>query len=113
MMTDAMRFPMHALLRADAKARTHNAMIVAVAMTAFAVVLTAALLIPGKTFVTTMPQDVFIFIDGAYRLAHGQVPHLDFQTPLGALGFVLPYLGLAISGDYGATMPTALALAGR
>lgn len=79
-------------------------------MTAFAVVVSAMLLIPGKTFVTAMPQDVFIFIDGAYRLAHGQVPHVDFQTPLGALGFVLPYLGLVISGEYGATMPTALAL---
>ena len=110
MVTDAMRFPMHALLRADAKAQEHNTLIVAVAMAALAIVLSAILLIPGKTFVTVYPEDVFIYIDGAYRLAHGQVPHVDFQTPLGALGFVLQYLGLVISGDYGATMPTALAV---
>ena len=48
MVTDAMRFPMHALLRADAKARKHNTLIVAVAMTAFAVVVSAMLLIPGR-----------------------------------------------------------------
>lgn len=110
MLTNAMQFPIHALLRADAKAREHNTLIVTVAMSALAIVLSAILLIPRKTFATRWAEDVFFFVDGAYRLAQGQVPHVDFHTPLGALGFVLPYLGLVISGDYGATMPTALAL---
>jgi hypothetical protein len=110
MLTNAMQFSIHALLRADARAREHNTLIVTVAMSALAIVLSAILLIPGKIFATVYAEDIFIFVDGAYRLAHGQVPHVDFQTPLGALYFVLSYLGLVISGDYSATTPTALSV---
>lgn len=40
-------------------------------------------------FLDDMALDVFIPLDGAWRMAHGQWPHLDFATPIGALYYVL------------------------
>ena len=38
----------------------------------------------GKTVVTTLaPFDTFILIDGAYRIFNGQIPHLDYVSPIG------------------------------
>jgi len=62
---------------------------------------------PGGTYTTLMVDDLFGFLDGAYRLAYGQVPHLDFHTPLGALAFFLPYCGLKISGTFAGSMEIA------
>src|SRR5882757_7031658 len=36
----------------------------------------------------------FVFVlDGAYRVGLGQIPHVDFASPIGALTFYLTYLG--------------------
>ncbi len=40
-------------------------------------------------YLNDMALDVFIPLDGAWRMAHGQWPHLDFHTPIGALYYVL------------------------
>lgn len=32
-------------------------------------------------------HDIYIFIDGAYRILHGQLPHLDFVTGIGGANF--------------------------
>lgn len=77
----------------------------------FALVCAALLALPAATFLTHAPHDSLIFVDAAYRLAHGQVPHLDFHTSVGALSALLPYLGLVIGGSFGAAMPTALVVA--
>src|SRR3954464_10123946 len=35
----------------------------------------------------------FVFVlDGAYRIGLGQIPHLDFASPIGALTLYLPHL---------------------
>lgn len=62
---------------------------------------------PGGTYTSVMLDDLFGFLDGAYRLAYGQVPHLDFHTPVGALAYVLPYWGLKISGTFAGSMEIA------
>lgn len=51
-----------------------------------------ALIVPGKVFATTALHDDIILLDGIYRLWNGQIPHLDFETALGALNFALPAL---------------------
>lgn len=69
------------------------------------------LVIPGKTVSTAALQDTFYHVDWAYRLSRGQVPHVDFQTPLGGLTYLAMYAGLVLSGNYGAILPVATVLA--
>ena len=52
--------------------------------TVFAV-LYAALILPGHAVL--LGRDSFLFWDGIYRVASGQVPHVDFEVALGALNF--------------------------
>ena len=47
-------------------------------------------------FLDDMALDVFVPLDGAWRMHHGQWPHIDFYTPIGALYYAL--LGLAGPG---------------
>ncbi|HEV2605902.1 MAG TPA: hypothetical protein VGU24_19810 [Microvirga sp.] len=68
------------------------------------------LALPGQTITTAYVNDLFIFLDGAYRIAAGQVPNRDFHTALGPLVFYLPALGLWVSGTLGGAMPTGMAL---
>lgn len=84
---------------------------IAVALGAFALVCVLLLAHPGGTFLTYAPHDTFVFVDAAYRLEHGQLPHLDYRTPLGVLTAILPYLGLVAGGSFAAAMPMALAIA--
>jgi len=35
--------------------------------------------------------DLPIYLDGAQRIAQGQVPNVDFDAPVGALGYYLVY----------------------
>ena len=50
----------------------------------------AALLISAPAAVITdVPFDVFIPLDAGWRALHGQVPHIDFHTPVGALWYAL------------------------
>jgi hypothetical protein len=85
--------------------------VIAAALGSFAVACALLLVLPGGTFFTYAPHDTFIFVDAAYRLAHGQLPNLDYRTPLGVLSAVLPYFGLMIGGSFAAAMPVALAAA--
>lgn len=69
-----------------------------------------ALILPGKTFSFIYVHDMMIFFDGAHRVLDGQLPHRDFHTPLGLLAYLLPALGLWLSGSLGGMMPWATAL---
>ena len=68
------------------------------------------LALPGETITTVYVNDLLIFLDGAHRIASGQVPNRDFHTPLGPLTFYLPALGYWLSGNLGGAMPTGMAL---
>jgi hypothetical protein len=92
-------------------APAYDGRIVASVMLVCTAVFSALLMVPGKTLVTAYPHDTLLYLDGAYRLAQGQIPHRDFHMPLGALSYVFPYLGLRLSGSYGAALPTAMAIA--
>lgn len=67
------------------------------------------LALPGQTITAAYLNDLFIFLDGAHRIAFGQVPNRDFHTALGPLSFYVPALGYWISGSMGGAMPTAMA----
>jgi len=67
------------------------------------------LMLPGVTIVTSYLNDLFIFLDGAHRIASGQVPNRDFHTALGPLSFYIPALGYWASGTMGGAMPFGMA----
>src|SRR5919112_1033505 len=69
------------------------------------------LALPGQTVTTRYLNDLIVILDGAYRVAAGQVPNQDFHTPLGPFAYYLPAAGYALSGTLGGAMPTAMALA--
>ncbi len=62
------------------------------------------------TYISVMLNDTFVIIDGAYRMAQGYIPHVDFRTQLGFLNFAFPALAMLITDNVGAAVPTALAL---
>lgn len=68
------------------------------------------LALPGQTVTTRYLNDLFVILDGAYRVAAGQVPNQDFHTPLGPFAYYLSAAGYALSGTLGGAMPTAMAL---
>ena len=74
------------------------------------VVLALLLALPGETVATRGLEDLFSILDGAHRIAWGQVPNRDFHSALGPLVYYLPALGLALSGSYGAALPLGMAL---
>jgi len=65
---------------------------------------------PGLTITTSYVNDLFIFLDGAHRIAWGQIPNRDFHTALGPLSFYIPALGYWISGTLGGAMPYGMAV---
>lgn len=65
---------------------------------------------PGRTVTSKYVNDLLIFLDGAHRIALGQVPNVDFHTSLGPLAFYIPAAGYALSGSFGAAMPLGMAL---
>jgi hypothetical protein len=67
------------------------------------------LALPGQTVTTRYLDDLFVILDGAYRIAAGQVPNQDFHTPLGPFAYYLSAAGYALSGTLGGAMPTAMA----
>lgn len=75
-----------------------------------AALLALLLALPGQTVTTRYLNDLFVILDGAYRVAAGQVPNQDFHTPLGPFAYYLTAAGYALSGTLGGTMPTAMAL---
>ncbi len=76
---------------------------------AAAAALALLLALPGETVTTAYLNDLFIFLDGAYRIVSGQVPNRDFHTALGPLSFYVPAIGYWISGTMGGAMPTGMA----
>jgi hypothetical protein len=68
------------------------------------------LVLPGRTVTMAFVNDLVIFLDGAHRIAFGQVPNLDFHTALGPLAFYLPAMAYLLSGDFGTAMPDGMAL---
>lgn len=78
---------------------------------AIGVVCALVLAVPGQTVTTKYVNDLFIFLDGAYRIVGGQVPNRDFHSSLGPLAFYLPAFGYALTGSLGAAMPLGMALA--
>ena len=84
---------------------------VAGAIFAMGVVLAILLAVPGQTATTKYVNDLFIFLDGAHRIAAGQVPNVDFHSSLGPLAFYLPALGLVLTGTMAAAMPVGMATA--
>src|SRR3712207_323633 len=83
---------------------------VAGVLLAVAAVLALLLGLPGETVTTAYINDLFIFLDGAHRIASGQVPNRDFHTALGPLTFYLPALGYRLSGNLGGAMPAGMAV---
>ena len=78
---------------------------------AIALILALLLALPGQTVTTKYVNDLFIFLDGAYRIMEGQVPNQDFHSSLGPLAFYLPAVGYALTGQLGAAMPVGMAIA--
>lgn len=68
------------------------------------------LALPGQTVATKYLSDLFVILDGTYRVAAGQIPNRDFHTPLGPLAYYLPALGYWLSGALGRAMPAAMAI---
>ena len=58
----------------------------------------------SNTLLCTMAHDVFVYYDGAYRVSNGQVPHVDFHTPMGAGCYVIPYWGWKIAGRFAGSL---------
>lgn len=51
--------------------------------------------------------DLMTFLDWINSLEQDRVPHVDFHTPVGALGYILPYLGSQMSGRFAGAMESA------
>ncbi len=75
---------------------------------AFALLLALLLALPARTITTAYVNDVLIFLDGANRIAFGQVPNRDFHTALGPLVYYIPALGLWLSGRMGGALPVGM-----
>ena len=76
----------------------------------FALLLALLLAVPARTITTAYVNDLLLFLDGANRIAFGQVPNRDFHTALGPLVYYLPALGLWLSGRMGGALPVGLGL---
>jgi hypothetical protein len=68
------------------------------------------LALPGRTVTSAYVNDLLLFLDGAHRIAWGQVPNRDFHTALGLLAYYIPAAGLWISGQLGGALPVGMAL---
>jgi len=75
-----------------AKARWLWGALAAVCVAAIAVLLIAI----GPSRIMA-PWDVFILLDGAWRILSGQIPHTDFHNPIGSLTYFLIAIGMKIS----------------
>jgi hypothetical protein len=73
-----------------------------------AVVLALLLALPARTITTAYVNDLLLFLDGANRIAFGQVPNRDFHTALGPLNYYLPALGFWLSGRMGGALPVGM-----
>src|SRR5215210_3531006 len=90
--------------------RTPRPVPVAGLILAIAALCALLLALPGQTITTVYVNDLLIHLDGAHRIASGQMPNRDFHTPLGPLTYYLPAAGYWLSGALGGAMPTGMAL---
>jgi len=60
-------------------------------------VIAGIVLMIGPTYIAA-PWDVFVLIDGAWRICSGQIPHTDFHNPIGALVYAVFAFGMRIDG---------------
>jgi len=63
------------------------------------------------SIVMIAPWDVFVLLDGGWRIYLGQVPHQDFHNPIGALTYQLIALGMALKGPSTAAISVGVAAA--
>lgn len=56
-------------------------------------------------YISVWTHDNFTYLDGAYRILKGQTPHVDFVTPIGLFGYLLPFFGLKMAGSYSLALP--------
>ena len=66
--------------------------------------------LPGVTVQGYGFSDLFTFFDWINALERGRLPHVDFHTPVGALSYIISYLGRQAAGQYGGALETAGAL---
>lgn len=62
------------------------------------VVLLGALTLYNGPSVIAAPTDVFVLINGAWRMTIGQIPHVDFDNPIGAVTYGLVEAGMVLGG---------------
>ena len=63
------------------------------------VLLTAGFLVSMRgAVVLVYPSDVPSTLDGAWRIMNGQIPHVDFYTPMGPVIFLVVALGMCLGG---------------
>jgi hypothetical protein len=67
------------------------------ALAAVCVAAIAVLLIAIGPSRIMAPWDVFILLDGAWRILSGQIPHTDFHNPIGSLAYFLIAIGMKVS----------------
>jgi hypothetical protein len=77
---------------------------------AIAAVCALLLAVPGQTVTTKYLSDLFIILDGTYRVVSGQVPNREFHSALGPVGYYVPAVGYWISGSLGAAVPIGMGL---
>lgn len=70
----------------------------ALAVAGVVVAFLAAVTLCNGPSVIAAPADVFILIGGAYRMTLGQIPHIDFDNPIGALTYGFVAAGMALGG---------------
>lgn len=79
------------------RAEPINGRIIAIAASTIVIVALAALIhvVPYGRAV----WDFVFVLDGAYRIGLGQIPHVDFASPIGALTLYLTYLAERLFPD--------------
>lgn len=83
-----------------------NPIVLAVVLFLFTMIYGGLPLLKGGLYLDTHEGDTYHFIDALLRMADGQMPHLDFMTPLGWFSF-LPIVAFL---DAGYTLGTAIPL---
>ena len=63
-------------------------------LSALTIAAVAGVVLASGPSIISAPWDVFILLDGAWRIFVGQVPHTDFYNPIGALPYWLTAVGM-------------------
>ncbi len=79
-------------------------------LTAVLCIIPSLLLLSSPVSLEGFLHDHFVFLTGAYRILNGQIPHVDFISPLGGLSFLLISLSYTLLGAYSYAIPLTLLL---